>query len=41
MVIALNTLCNLASVNDFERFVFPPITLLMAIFSLRVAIEKP
>ncbi len=37
----LNTLGNLASVNDFERWVFPPITLLMAIFSLRIAIEQP
>ncbi len=37
----LNTLGNLASVNDFERFAFPPVTLLMAIFSLRIAIEKP
>ena len=40
VLFALNTLGNLASVNDFERFVFPPITLAMAIFSLRLAIEK-
>ncbi len=38
---ALNTLGNLASVNDFERLVFTPITLVLAIFSLRLAIEKP
>lgn len=36
----LNTLGNLASVNDFEKMVFTPMTLLLALFSLRLAVDK-
>ena len=39
LLFLLNTLGNLASVNDFERFAFTPITLAMAICSLRVALD--
>ncbi len=35
----LNTLGNLASEVTVERFVFAPITLILAVLSLRVAIE--
>lgn len=34
----LNTLGNLVSQNEFEKMVFPPITILMAILSLRLAL---
>lgn len=36
----LNTVGNLLSQNDLERIVFTPITLLLFILSLRLAIEK-
>jgi hypothetical protein len=35
----LNTLGNLASENTFEQMAFTPVTLILAIFSLRVALE--
>ncbi|MDO8998525.1 MAG: hypothetical protein Q7W45_02085 [Bacteroidota bacterium] len=36
----LNTLGNLFSLNEFERNVFTPITLVLSLFSLRLAISK-
>ena len=36
----LNTLGNLASVNAFEKMVFTPLTLLLALFSLRLVLSK-
>jgi hypothetical protein len=36
----LNTIGNLASVNSVEKAVFAAITLLLALFALRVAIER-
>jgi hypothetical protein len=35
----LNTIGNLFSNNEWEKIIFTPITLLLAIFSLRLAIE--
>lgn len=36
----VNTLGNLASVNTFEKMVFTPMTLLLSLFSLRLALSK-
>jgi hypothetical protein len=36
----LNTIGNLFSINEFEKMVFTPLTLILAIFSLRAAINK-
>lgn len=36
----LNTLGNLASVNEWEKMTFTPITLLLSLFSLRLALQK-
>lgn len=36
----MNTLGNLLSDNQFEKIVFTPVTLILSIFSLRVAIIK-
>ena len=36
----LNTLGNLFSINDFEKLVFAPLTLLLSIFCLRLAIGE-
>jgi hypothetical protein len=36
----LNTVGNLLSHNSFEKLVFTPVTLILAIFSLRVAVVK-
>ena len=36
----MNTLGNLLSHNQFEKIVFTPVTLILSIFSLRVAIVK-
>ncbi|MEI6950774.1 hypothetical protein V9K67_26565 [Paraflavisolibacter sp. H34] len=36
---ALNTLGNLFSLNGFERAVFTPVTLLLSLFCLRLALE--
>lgn len=36
----LNTVGNLLSQNDLERFIFTPITLLLFVLSLRLAIEN-
>jgi hypothetical protein len=40
VIFFLNTIGNIASVNNFEQMVFTPVTLLLAIFSLRLAISK-
>jgi hypothetical protein len=36
----MNTLGNLLSDNQFEKIVFTPVTVILSIFSLRVAIIK-
>lgn len=36
----LNTIGNLFSNNEMEKIIFTPITLLLAIFCLRLAMEK-
>ena len=36
----MNTLGNLLSANQFEKIVFTPVTVILSIFSLRVAIIK-
>lgn len=40
VLFTLNTLGNLLSLNVFEKYAFTPITLLLAIFCFRLAIEK-
>ena len=40
VLFTLNTVGNLFAKNDFEKFAFTPITFLLAIFCLRLAIEK-
>jgi hypothetical protein len=38
----LNTIGNLFSINDFERFFFTPLTLLLSVFCLKLALSgKP
>jgi len=37
---AVNTVANLASLNEFEKLAFTPLTLLLAVFSLRLALTK-
>ncbi len=36
----LNTIGNLLSVNSFERIVFTPLTIILSLLSLRLAISK-
>ena len=36
----LNTIGNIFSKNDFEKFAFTPLTLILAIFCIRLAISK-
>ncbi len=36
----LNTIGNLFSLNELEKFLFTPLTLLLSIFSLRLAISR-
>ena len=36
----VNTLGNMFAINDWERWVFTPLTFLLAVFSIRLAIEK-
>lgn len=36
----LNTLGNSQALNAMERFIFTPITLVLALISLRIAVEK-
>jgi uncharacterized membrane protein YjjP (DUF1212 family) len=38
-IFLLNTIGNLFSKNEWEKIIFTPITLLLAIFSLRLAME--
>lgn len=38
---ALNTVGNLLSTNSFETWTFTPLTLLLAVFSLRLAMGSP
>jgi hypothetical protein len=37
---SVNTAGNLFAINDWERWIFTPLTFLLAIFSLRLAIEN-
>jgi hypothetical protein len=37
---ALNTLGNITSKNSFEAFVFTPLTILLALFCLRIALAE-
>jgi len=36
----LNTIGNLSSENEWEKMVFTPLTLLLSLFSLRLALSK-
>jgi hypothetical protein len=36
----VNTLGNMFAINDWERWIFTPLTFLLAVFSFRLAIEK-
>ncbi|MFC6996917.1 hypothetical protein [Rufibacter roseus] len=36
----LNTLGNLASANAWEKLIFTPVTLLLSLFSLRLALQR-
>lgn len=40
VIFLLNTIGNLFSNNEIEKMIFTPLTLLLAIFSLRLAMEK-
>ncbi len=40
VIFLLNTIGNLFSNNEMEKMIFTPLTLLLAIFSLRLAMEK-
>jgi hypothetical protein len=37
---SLNTVGNLFAISQWERWIFTPLTFLLAVFSLRLAIEK-
>ena len=39
-IFLLNTLGNLFSENEWEKIIFTPITFLLSIFSLRLALDK-
>ncbi|MGV3656675.1 MAG: hypothetical protein ACO1NX_01930 [Chitinophagaceae bacterium] len=39
-IFVLNTLGNLLSINSFEKWVFTPMTLLLALLSLKLALSK-
>ncbi|KAA9332867.1 hypothetical protein [Adhaeribacter soli] len=41
VLFALNTAGNLLAVNEYERMIFTPLTFLLAVFSLRLALSKP
>lgn len=36
----INTIGNLFSINELEKLIFTPVTLLLSLFSLRLAINK-
>lgn len=40
VLFSFNTVGNLFAIIDWERWIFSPLTFLLAIFSLRLAIEK-
>lgn len=40
VLFSLNTVGNLFAINEWERWIFTPLTFLLTIFSLRLAIEK-
>jgi hypothetical protein len=40
VLFTLNTLGNILSLNTFEKYAFTPVTFLLAIFCLRLAIDK-
>jgi hypothetical protein len=40
VLFALNTVGNLMAVNEYEKIIFTPLTFLLAIFSLRLAVNK-
>jgi hypothetical protein len=40
VIFALNTVGNLLSLNEMERIIFTPLTLLLAIFSFILAMKK-
>lgn len=40
LLFLLNTLGNLFSLNKFEQFVFTPVTLVLSLLSLRLALSK-
>lgn len=37
---SINTVGNLLAINDLERWIFTPLTFLLAVFSFRLAIDK-
>lgn len=39
-IFAMNTISNIMSLNDMERYIFTPITLLLTIFSFILASKK-
>ncbi len=39
-IFAMNTIGNILSLNDMERYIFTPITLLLTIFSFILASKK-
>jgi hypothetical protein len=39
VLFAINTVGNIFSNNELERLIFTPLTLLLAVFSLRLAIK--
>lgn len=36
----INTIGNLFSINELEKLIFTPVTLLLSLFSLRLALNK-
>lgn len=39
VLFAMNTIGNILSTNELERVIFTPLTLLLSVFSLRLAIK--
>ena len=39
-VFMLNTIANLLSINDFERFVFTPLTMILSVFCLKLVLSR-
>ncbi len=40
VLFALNTIGNLFSLNTFEKYAFTPVTFILAVFCLRLALDK-